>query len=193
MKKSLLAAALFSTSLLFGANSMQININNDTLELNSDFSLNNTLDVNSGGDFYYTLSYLTTKAKDNEENQSLTTMGMKVVNPYVDNYGFSLGIGIKTVYTNQYEKSFSTIPLSLFIKYELNEMFYFDLEGSYAPRVLSFMDAENYRDIKLKANYKILDGGYAYIGARDIEVTYKDQKDAIKYDTSMFFGYEFRF
>lgn len=190
--KKFLYSTVLTTSMLFANSSAEININNDTLEIGSSFLINNIIDSQSEGNIYFGLSYLRTKADNNEENEDLLTGSLKVLNPYVDSYGFSIGMGIKTVLTSQYSQSFNAIPLSLYLKYEMNELIYFDLEGSYAPRVLSFMDAETYHDARLRLNYKVLDGGYIYLGLREITAKYENNQK-IKYDNSAFFGYEFRF
>ncbi|MEA3383054.1 MAG: YfaZ family outer membrane protein [Campylobacterota bacterium] len=190
--KRFFLASLVTTNLLFASSSAEININNNTLELATDIYLNDTFNLNNSSNYYYGISHLRTKSDENQDSQNLTTMNFKVLNPYVDDYGMSLGIGIKTVYTSQLEKSFNAIALALYFKYELNEMFYVSIDGSYAPRVLSFMDAESYNDAKLKLNYKVLDGGYMYVGLRKIETTYENNQK-VEFDDAAFFGYQFRF
>lgn len=177
--------------VMYGNNSAQINVNNNTLELVGDIGINEVISSNSSSNYYLTISYLITD-NDSEDSQRLTTAGVKILNPYVDNYGLSLGLGIKNVYTSQSDLNLNAVALGMFIRYELNQIVYFNLEGSYAPKVLTFMDGENYRDLKFKVNYKILEDGYIYLGTRSINIKYENNSD-IKFDTSAFVGYEFRF
>jgi hypothetical protein len=190
MKKILLGSLVAST-LAFGSNSAEININNDTLEVAGELYLNNNYNVSKNSNYYLTASYLRSE-NDGEENQSLTTLGFKVINPFTDDNGISLGLGIKSIYASEYDKSILAIPLSVYGRYELNEVIYFDLDVGYAPRVLSFLDGEKYVDGKLKVNYKVLSDGYAFAGARSITTTYENGMD-VKYDTSLFVGFKVRF
>jgi len=191
MKKILLSSIVAST-ILFASNSAQININNDTLEVRGEFYLNNTYNVNNSSNYYFTAGYLGTESTKDTASQRLISAGLKVLNPYTDDNGISLGLGIKSVYTNQNDKMFIAIPLAAYGKFEVNDLIYFDLEVAYAPRVLAFSDSEGYTDTRVKVNYKVLEDGYVYIGARDITTKYENST-AISYDTSAFIGYEVRF
>ena len=190
--KKILLGSLFITSMLLASNSVQININNDTLEARGDLYLNNIYNVNDSSNYYFTVSYLGTESDSTHTSQRLTTAGLKVLNPYTDDNGISLGIGMKAVYTNQNAKTFLSMPLCAYAKFELNDLVYFDLEAAYAPRVLSFSNAEGYQDMRIKANYKVLEDGYVYIGARDITTKYESSAE-VRYDTSAFVGYEIKF
>ncbi len=191
MKKILISSIVAST-LLYASNSVELNINNDTLEARGDIYLNNMYDVNNSSNYYFTISYLGTESTATTASQRLTSAGLKVLNPYTDDNGISLGIGLKSVYTNQNAKTFVSIPLAAYGKFELNDLIYFDLEMAYAPRVLSFSDAEGYSDARIKVNYKVLEDGYVYIGARDITTKYENSA-RVNYDTSAFIGYEVKF
>ena len=191
MKKILLSSVVAST-LLFASNSAQININNDTVEVGGEIYLNDHYNVNNSSNYYFIANFLNTEGYDGKSTQSLTTAGFKVLNPYTDDNGVSLGIGIKSVYSNDYDNIFFSTPLAVFAKNELDERIYFDAEFSYAPRVLSFSDAEAYKDLKFKANYKVLEDGYVFVGFRNIETEYESGL-TIKYDESVFVGYEVKF
>ncbi|MEA2017014.1 MAG: hypothetical protein U9N59_01090 [Campylobacterota bacterium] len=191
MKKILLSSVIAST-LLFASNSAQININNDTVEVGAEIYLNNHYNMNNSSNYYFMANFLNTEGYDEKSTQDLITAGFKVLNPYTDDNGISLGIGIKSVYSNDYDNLFFSTPLAVFAKYELDERIYFDAEFSYAPRVLSFSDAEEYQDLKFKANYKVLEDGYAFVGFRNIETKYESGTE-IKYDDSIFVGYEVKF
>jgi len=190
--KKIILSTLVASSLLMGSNSVQININNDTLEVAADIYLNDKYEVNNSSNYYFTASYLRTEDTTSESTASLSSAGFKVLNPYTDDNGASFGMGMKAVYADNNDNLFFAAPLAIYAKYEHNEKIYFDAELSYAPRVLSFSDAETYNDMKFKANYKVLEDGYAFIGYRNIETKY-DNMDAIEYDKELFVGYEVKF
>jgi len=189
--KKIIAGSLIATSLLLGNNAVEVNINNDTLEVEADIYLNDSYDVSNNSNYYLTVGHIRTE-NDNAETQSLTTAGLKVLNPFTDDNGISFGLGMKSVYTNQLSKTFFALPLSAYGKIELSEVIYIDAEVSYAPSVLSLSDAKSYTDMKAKLNYKVLENGYVFIGARSIETKYESGITS-KFDTSAFIGLEIRF
>ncbi|MCK5294025.1 MAG: hypothetical protein KAJ49_05185 [Arcobacteraceae bacterium] len=194
--KKILAGSLVATSLLFGSNSAEININNDTLELVGEFLLNHSYQLSDEGNYYFTVNYLGSENQEstvgNTKNKKLVTTGLKIMNPYIDDRGLSLGIGIKAVWADNYEKDFFATPLEVFAKYEINEQLSLDMNVGYSPKVLTHADGETYKDGKIKVNYKVIDNGYVYVGARSIETTYKNNAE-IKFDDNVFFGYKVQF
>ncbi|MGB3750875.1 MAG: YfaZ family outer membrane protein [Arcobacteraceae bacterium] len=190
--KKIILGSLVTGSLLLANNSAQVNVNKDTLELAADIYLNKYYNTNNSSNYYITAGYLRTEGEKNNDDQSLTSVGFKLINPMTNNYGISLGMGIKTVYTTHEAESFLAMPLTLNGRIEFNEMIYFDANVSYSPRVLSFMDAESYRDIQARINYKVLADGYIYLGGRNIETEYENNT-RVKFDTSAFVGFEIRF
>ena len=189
--KKILVGSLIATTFLLGNNSVEVNINNDTVEIEADVYLNKYYDVSNDSNYYLTVGHLRTE-KDNSITQSLTSAGLKVLNPFTDDNGISFGLGMKSVYTNQLTKTFFALPLSVYGKVEFSELIYLDAEISYAPKVLSFGDAESYIDMKAKVNYKVLENGYIFVGARNIETKY-DNDTSAKFDTTAFAGLEIRF
>jgi len=189
--KKILAGLLITSSFLFANSSAQININDDTLEIGTDIYLNKYYDVNNNSNYYMTLRHLRVE-DDYKPTKSLSSLGLKLVNPLTDNYGISLGLGIKSVYVDQDSLSFISVPLTLNGRVEINEVLYVDLDVGYAPKVLSFSDAQSYTDIQARVNYKILANGYIYVGGRNIEAKYKNSTWE-KFDSSAFLGLEIKF
>lgn len=190
--KKIILGSLVTGSLLLANNSVQVNVNKDTLELGADIYLNKYYNTNNSSNYYLTAGYLRTEGEKNNDDQSLTSVGFKLINPMTDNYGISLGMGMKSVYSTHESDSFLAIPLTLNGRIEFNEVIYFDANISYAPQVLSFMDGESYRDIQARINYKVLADGYIYLGGRNIETKYENNT-RVKFDTSAFVGFEIRF
>jgi len=189
--KKIIVGSLIVTSFLLGNNAVEVNVNNDTLEVEADIYLNDSYDVSNNSNYYLTVGHLRAE-KDNSETQSLTTAGLKVLNPFTDDNGISFGLGMKSVYSNQSSKTLFALPLSVYGKIEFSEVIYVDAEVSYAPKVLSFGDSESYTDMKAKFNYKVLENGYVFVGARSIETKY-DNGTTSKFDSSAFVGLEIRF
>lgn len=188
--KKILIGSFIASSILMG-NNIQVNINSDTLEVSADIYLNNSYNLNENSNYYFTASYLRTE-KNDLETQSLSSAGFKVLNPYTENNGISIGLGMKAVYSDQTNKRFFATPLVLNGKIELNEVMYVDADLSYAPKVLSFSDGKTYQDMKVRFNYKVLADGYVFVGLRNIETEYNNGITK-KYDNSVFLGLEVRF
>ena len=189
--KKIIVGSLLATSLLLANNSVKVNINNDTLEVGADIYLNKIYDVSNNSNYYLTMSHL--RMEDNQDDtNSISSVGFKVVNPLTNDSGVSFGLGMKSVYTNQMDKTFMAFPLTVNGRVEVNEMIYIDADVSYSPRVLSFSDADSYTDMKLRVNYKVLADGYVFVGARRIDTKYENI-DETKFDSSAFFGFEVRF
>ncbi len=191
--KKILAGSLVTASLLFGANSAEININNNTLELIGEYNLNDVYVLNDDSNYFFTFSFLTSEESSTSvASQKLISGGMKIINPYVDDRGFSLGLGAKFVWADNTNKDFIATPLSIFADYQLDERVSISAAFAYAPKILTYSDGDNYKDLNLKVNYKIIENGYVYIGARDITTKYKSGA-SVDYDKSIFFGYKVQF
>jgi len=189
LKKKLICSIL-AASALFADNSFDLNINNNTLEVNAQFNMNESYDLNPNSDYYFYAKYLKTKEDDSlSTSQTISTLGFKMLNPMSDQNGLSLGLGMKSVYSKQSasDKSFTATPISIFGKYEFSEILYFDAEIAYAPRILTFLDGKTYQEGRLNANFKILENGYIYTGIRNIKTKYTNDIEE-KYDDNIFFG-----
>jgi hypothetical protein len=193
MKKIVLISSIVTCSLAWG-NSVNIDINDDTLKLGIQYFLNNSSILNDDSNYFLTVSYLDSEEDNsNKSTQRLITSDLKVVNPYINDNGFSLGLGISVVLADNYNsKSFTATPFGLYATYTFNNDISFDGSVQYAPKVLTFLDGESYKFTNLKANYRVINNGYVYIGVRDITTKYKDIGD-IDYDDSLFFGYKVNF
>ncbi len=171
--KKILIGSLIASSILIGSNSIQVNINSDTLELSADIHLNTYYHLNNNSNYYFTANYL--RIEDNaSKTQSFSSAGFKVLNPYTNDNGISIGLGMKAVYSNQNNKSFFATPLRVIATVDINEIMYVDAELSYATKVLSFSDAKTYQEMKVRFNYKVLEDGYVFVGARNIQTKYEN-------------------
>jgi len=193
IKKTIIALGL-SASALFATNNIQLNINSNTLELYGEYSLNKTYNLSSDAGYSFSLSYLGSEktALNSQSTDRQINLGLKIMNPYINDYGFSFGLGVNFVWVNNSSDSFIAIPLGVYGQYELNDNISFNSSLSYAPKVLAFSDAKTYTSFDFKANYRIIDNGHVYIGIRDIKTKYSNN-EKLEFDDSIFFGYKVKF
>ena len=192
MKKYLISSLFLASSLFATNNDVHININNDTLEVGTEVFLNNLYDVDNSSNYYLDISYLKTEGYEDDPTLTLNTMGVKVMNPFENEYNIQFGLGIKSVYSNQFDKKFFSLPLALYMKYLVSDQIYINADASYAPRVLSYYSADNFTDFRVEANYKLVENGYIFVGARSITAKYTMYGN-IDYDKAMFVGYKIKF
>ncbi len=192
MLKKIIMGSLVASSVAFGSGAADININDNTLEVGMEYNLNGSYRLNENSNYLLSASYLRSEEDSSTNTQTLTTVGLKVMNPYVDDYGFSLGLGIKGVMADNSPKTFVAAPLGIFASYMVNEQIHLDGEYNYAPKVLAFSDGETYKEWKLKANYKVIDNGFVYVGGRGITTEYTGGTE-YTYDRTAFFGFNVQF
>ena len=193
MIKKLIAGLLISASLLSATNTVEININNNTLGLEGEYSINEVYSLNNDAKYYLTLAYLSSEdTEGTEDTDRIINIGVKLMNPYVNDNGISFGMGINALWINNYSKTFFATPLSVFADYSISEELSIDTNIAYAPKILSYSSAKNYQELTVKLNYKVIDNGFVYLGYRNIKTKYDDGQ-AINFDNSLFFGYKVRF
>jgi hypothetical protein len=191
--KKILIGSLVATSLLFAVDNAQININSDTLEISGEYGLNDSFILDDNSNYSLTLSYLNSeKATVTKAKSKLVSIGLKIMDPYTNDMGFSLGLGMKGAWVDNHSESFFATPLELFARYDINDVISLDLSASYAPKILTHSNGDKYQDTNFKLNYQIIDNGCVYLGIRDIETNYKSGAN-IKFDDSAFFGYKVQF
>jgi hypothetical protein len=191
MLKKVLVGSLLASSLVC-ADNLEVNINSDTLEGAGEFYLNDSYMLNDDANYFLTASYLTSEDSSNHSS-SVISLGVKLMSPYVDDRGFTFGLGMKGVLVDAVSsKTFYATPLNAFAKFHFDEKISFDGEYHYAPKILSFSDAESYKEFKVKANYKVIDNGHAFIGKRTLKTTYTGSM-SYDFDDSIFFGYKVTF
>jgi len=192
MLKKIIIGSLVASSVAFASGAADININDNTLEVGMEYNLNGSYRLNENSNYLLSASYLRSEESSSTNTQTLATVGLRIMNPYVDNYGFSLGLGVKGVVADNSPKSFVAAPLGIFASYMVNEQIHIDGEYSYAPKVLTFSDGETYNEWKLKANYRVIDNGFVYVGARGITTEYTNSSE-YSYDHTAFFGFNVQF
>jgi len=195
--KKLIVGSLIATSLLQATNNkFELNLNDDTVEVNSDIYLNDKYVLNEESNYFFNIRYLYSEDKDNKykDKQKLLGVGFKVMSPYVNDSGFKLGIGISGVWAdNNKDLSFAATPIYLYTTYELNDKIDFNLNLGYSPSILTYADGDKYKEGKIEASYKILDNGKVFVGYRKIRTEYEvgnnQENLKIDYDDTPYFGF----
>jgi len=191
IKKILTTLAI--TTAMYATNSAQINVNNSTLGLKGEYGINEIYNLSNDAKYYITLEYLSSEDTAATENTDrIINLGFKMMNPYINDYGISFGMGINAIWVNNYTDTFVATPLSVFADYAISEDLSIDGTLSYSPEILSYSNADNYKEFTAKLNYKVIDNGFAYLGYRDIKTDYTDGT-SLKFDNSIFFGYKVQF
>jgi hypothetical protein len=192
MNKKIIIGFFLTLSLVYGQNnSVELNINNDTLEAKGEYNLNQVYELNNDANYMFTVSYLRSEIKKDKTETILNT-GLKIVNPYINDYGFNVGFGANAVWIDNSNTSFTALPISLYINYILQESLAIGASASYSPKILSFGDADTFTQYNVKANYKVIDNGYVYVGKRYIKTSYTNNVD-IEFDDAVFFGFKVLF
>jgi len=166
--KSLIFSALVVGTLLYGESSAGININNDDVELATSIDLNRLGIYTEGTVFTIDANYLHT------ENDNLLGLGISVASQTQSIEGLTVGAGIKTVSTDDY----FALPLLIRASYVLpfgSSIPTTSVDGyfAYAPSVLSFSDADGYREWRVQLDMEVASSIHLFGGYRDINTDYE--------------------
>lgn len=183
MKKILLSTALVTSTIFAGG--FEVNINDKTIELVNSTNLNNE-------SYTIDMRYLRTEEKQAGQSYSyIANVGFKVAEPLENNQNLTLGLGIDALYTNGFrDDNFLAIPFTLFANYKFSQQVSMDLNAKYSPQILSFKEAESYKEARGTLNFSINQSAQAYVGARYIRANFDGNYD-LDYDKSMFAGFKF--
>jgi len=161
----LIFLSLSSLLLLQAENSVGLNINSEDLELQASTNLFSSYEGSTT--FVVDGSYLHT------DGDNMTTIGFSGENTFQDMDGLTLAFGAKVVLAD----SFMSLPL--FAK--ANFLLPFDnsipktsliTSFAYAPSVLSFSDAESYREFRFEADMEVVSNIHLFTGYRNIDTEY---------------------
>ena len=158
---------LLSTLLLFSRTTVGLNINTEDFEVTAATDTSTFSEYTNGTMFVVDGNYIST------ENDGLLGLGLSAHNSFLGAEGFSLGLGAKFVYL----EDFFAIPLMVEATYSFGFMetmpaAHFSATLLYAPTVLSFSDAENYFEFRTEASMEVINAVSLYVGYRDIETEY---------------------
>jgi len=181
---------------IFAMHTAELNINQYDLELGAKFDLgqfNTTIEPDTT---FIGVTYL----KGSTENDSIN--GNKDIEDYIDlnfmikqniqSTNFKIGLGIKAVLT----EDFVGLPLGAELSYRLpiNSAIPIKVKAlaHYAPKSLSFSDADSFLEYRVEANAQLMSRASLYLGIRNIDTNYDNGID-ITYNQSAYFGVKFSF
>ena len=165
--RGVLLGTLFAGSVAFAESSIWVDINNDDVELLGAIDLNRYIGYNDSTNYLIEINYL-------HSNDNLLTAGIVGQNRLQGAPNLTLGLGIKTVFTD----NFAAMPFTARAIYRLPlgpALPPTSLKGSftYAPSVLSFRDADSYKAWRVEADMEVIHAIHLFAGYRDIDTNYE--------------------
>jgi predicted porin len=162
MLRRFFALSLLAISSVAVADTLDINLSNSAAQ----FKLGVPSGIAGKSDLFASFMY-------NDANSMLGEAGLLVLNEEGSVRGLSIGIGAKAVFGSLNKiapsrKTVSGVALGGQIRFEVpaNRRLAFVGEYHYAPKIISFGDADNYSQGALRVEYSISALTQAYVGYR---------------------------
>lgn len=171
--------------LLHAESSVGLDINNDDLELLASVNLNVLTDYEGGTAYFLNAGYLHTAGDD------LASFGISGQNTVQGIEGLTLGLGINIVMTD------NLIGLPLVAKAAYRLPFYaipttsLGVSYAFSPKVLTFLDGENYKEFKVEGDMEIISKFHVFTGYRNIKTDYEDYHET--FNNSFYGGMKLSF
>lgn len=189
-----------ATASAFALNTAEININDTDLELSLKIDASNYQNNIKAETTFFGARVL----KADSENSSNTDESSNVYGEInflrqqaLGNDGLSVGLGVKANYTRFDSQNFMSIPLGVEAKYKLpidsSVAMYLGTSAYYAPRVLSFGDAENFFEFRANFDVEVIDNGMITFGYRSLDTNYDVKGGDYTYNQSVYGGFKFAF
>ena len=184
--KKLLFSTLVLLESLQAENSIGIDINNHDVEILASVNINTLADYANGTTYLLDVNYLHT------EGANMTSVGFSGQNSYQGIEGLTLSFGLKGVLASD----FLAFPLMIKGVYDLPLTDIIPptslaLDVAYSPSVLSFRDAEDYRDFRVQLNMQVISNIDIFTGYRNIDTQYKNYDKT--FNDSFYFGMKISF
>lgn len=190
LKKITLLTA--SAAAAFAMNSAGININNDDLELNANLDIGQFNENVEPGTMFVGTRFLNADNSGRINNDPLYEVSF-LMKREMGQSGLNVGLGVKANYT----KDYTTLPLGITFEYGLpaGKAIPMALRANvfYAPKVLSFQDAEKYFEYRLEYDAEVIEHGHVIVGYRHIRTDYNDYRGSYIYNASAYVGFNFEF
>jgi len=189
-KLSVLAFCAVSS---FAMHNAEININDTDLEIGLNFDMGQFNDAIEPETMFVGAKFLNGDESNSDATGNLDPFyEVNFLSMHaIGDQGMSLGMGVKFNHTQNY----SSLPLGLEAAYKLpiQNLVPMRLHGAlyFAPRSLSFSDADSYLEYRIDYNVEIIPHGNLIVGYRHIETNY--QVVDFKYNSSIYFGFKIGF
>ena len=166
--------------------SLGLNINTGDLEVEGRSSLAFTTNDPVYRNFYVDANFI--NAED-----TLFGFGLFVENSPINYQNIAFSIGLRAIFTDNGNDSFTAIPIMLGAK---ARMYLGNLPKSnlgvkfaYAPSPLTFQDADSYFEYRIEVDMSIIENINIYLGYRNINTNY--EKRDVNYNDSLYVGFKF--
>jgi len=176
IKKIFLFLTLLN-SLVYSQNTVGMNLNDTDIELHVSWGMLNLTDYNNGTHYFLDADFLHTDGDSLTKGKNLFQIGFFAQNSFNNSQNLLLSFGIKAITADSYialaPSGKAKYILDLGLDVPTTSI---NAEISFAPSLLSFIDAKSYTDFRLEADIEIipniiLHGGYRYIDTAYIEYT----------------------
>jgi len=188
-------------SSVFAMHMTELNINKYDLEAGVKLDLGQFNQTVEPDTTFIGVSYL--KAGNENASYSNNDIGGYfninfMVKQDIKNTGFKVGLGVKSVYTSFKNVNFVAIPIGAEVSYKLPLNIVipigFNATAYYAPRSLSFSDADRYFEYRVEAYAQLMQKASLYTGYRNIDTKYGINNSLdYTYNESIYFGIKFSF
>jgi predicted porin len=161
MLRKILAISLMSVTSIAAADTLDIGLSNTTAQ----FKYGVPSSLAGKSEIYAELMY-------NDANSVIGGMGLLVANDEVQVPGLTIGVGAKAVAASikwsPSRKTASAVALGAQVRYELpvERRIAFSGELYYAPQIITFGDADSYRQYGARAEFSISPQIQVYAGYR---------------------------
>ena len=181
-----------SVAAAFAMNSASININNEDLELNANLDIGQFNENVEPETMFIGVKCLDADNSNRVNDDALYELSF-LMKKEMGESGLNVGLGIKTNYT----KDYTTLPLGVVFEYGLPSITVVPMSLRaniyYAPKVLSFRDANKYFEYRLEYDAEIIEHGHVIVGYRHIKTDYDDVRGTFTYNASAYVGFNFEF
>jgi len=173
-------------------NSASININNEDLELNANLDIGQFNDNVEPETMFVGVRFLDADNTDRINNDALYELSF-LMKKAMGESGLQIGLGVKANYTKDYR----TLPLGIVFEYGLPSVTVIPMslhaDIYYAPKVLSFDNANKYFEYRLEYDAAVIDHGHVFLGYRNIRTDYNDIRGSFTYNAAGYVGFKFEF
>lgn len=174
MFQKVVFSTLISSAMLFAESGVGLNINQEDLEVEALLDSRNLAALQTSSTIYQAdVNFI-----NENENNTLIGVGIGATNKVEGVQGLEMTLGVKGIWATLGDEDFTALPLMGTVRYALPPLMYnippISLEGKllYAPKVLSFGSAEEYREFRVGTAIEVIENTSIYAGYRNIHTNH---------------------